>query len=157
MSDPPPLVNLKLSNAEGPLARSLVVLEVKTPNPDKPPTRYDPFGGFDITYVLIGTGERSQAMVPPASKQYGGRGGLPLGEHKYNNFWFVMVDADGLSKLKERFGAEEVENRFMNFGEKRAYMDLELVALATLFTAGNMINKFLHVPMHRVRVARFAM
>lgn len=157
MGDPPPLVNLKLSNAEGPLARSLVVLEVKTPNTDKPPTRYNPWGEFNVTYVLIGTGTRSQAMVPPASKAYGGHGALPLGEHAYNDFWFVMVDENGLSKLKERFGAEEVESRFMDFGERRAYVDLELVALATLFTAGGMINRFLHVPMHRVRVARFAM
>ena len=154
-----PFINLKLSPTEGPLARSLVVLEIETPSASETPSRRNPWPEPDVTYVLVGAGEPARAMVPAASsplKSYGGHGVLPLGEHRYN-FWFVMADGHGLSKLKEKFGDDEVESRFMDFGERRAYLDLELIALATLFTAGGLINRFLHVPMHRVRVARFAM
>ena len=112
--------------------------------------------------MLVSTGNNAYDMLPNitsrlAPKRYGGHGLLPLGEYQYK-ISFVMVDEADLSKLKEKFGGDEaVESRFMHFGEKRVYQDFELIALATLFTAGGMIPKFLHVPLHRVRVARFPM
>ena len=154
MNDPPPLINLKLSHSEGPLARSLVVVEIKTPR------HIDSVSELDVTYVLVGASERTRDLVGEAvnpARTHGGFGTLPIGEHTYK-FWFMHVEEAGLSKIKEKFGEEEVERSFMNFTERKAYLDLELVGLATLFTAGGLLStRFLSVPMSRVRVARFAM
>lgn len=135
----PSLVRLSLNpTAEGPLSKSLVVLKIFEQ-------------GNGVFYVLVTDGGLFQSVMPLWSARVYGRH-LTIGEHTYKELKFGMYDENTFS---DQFGGKEaVEKMFMKFDDIRVYQDVELIALASLFTAGNVINKIRRLPLSSVQVAR---
>ena len=128
-----------------PLSQSVVVLEVA-----------ESTSGFaDIDYVLITQSGRLMQWVPPERSRVWVRpGGLKIGDHHYNSFSFAVVGADELEGFERAFG-NVMNSALKPFDYPPMYQDLELIALATLFTAGRLLPKFRRVPLGSMRGARF--
>lgn len=130
----PSLVRLSLNQcAKGPLSKSLVVLKIS--EQDVP------------WYVLVTDGSLFQSDMPLSTRRYAGH--LTIGEHTYKELKFGMYDEKDFS---DKFGGKGA--KFMNFKDVRVYQDVELIALAALFTAGNLINAIMHLPLSSMQVAR---
>ena len=77
---------------------------------------------------------------------------LHIGARHYPRLFFVLCAGEPLLPNIARTIGKELH--FVDFTNLYAYRDVELIALAVLFSAGKLVNKLLHAPLSRMRVAR---
>ena len=151
--------------AEGPLSRSVVVLKFET---------VDSFTKEkEVVHLFVTANSRLlwelKNVVGMNYRVFPIRG--RLGQHKYTNIITCSVSPDApldeyttfLSDTLANFAASDTktllpgedEHDLMSFKDVRVYEDMELIALASLFTAGGLWNRYLRTPLLNVRVGRF--
>ena len=77
-----------------------------------------------------------------------------IGSRRYAQLFFVLCDRATASDFVLNEYGSDLEQMLMRFNNLTVYSDVELIALASLCTAGNVINKLLHAPLSHMRVAR---
>ena len=77
-----------------------------------------------------------------------------IGSRRYAQVFFVLCDRATASDFVLNEHGSDLEQMLMRFNNLTVYSDVELIALASLCTAGNVVNKLLHLPLSHMRVAR---
>lgn len=78
-----------------------------------------------------------------------------IGEQEYPQIMFTLCDEDSANKFVESTSNLNLRQKLLTLDKQSyAYRDVELIAIASLCSAGNLVNKLLHTPLCRMRVAR---
>ena len=80
-----------------------------------------------------------------------------IGCQKYPRLYFVLCGEEPLTQNIARIFKSDLEERLLRFNSISVYADVEMTAIASLFSAGGLVNKLLHSPLYKMRVARFEM
>ena len=151
--------------ADGPLSRSVVVLKFE---------RVDSFTKKKAVVYNFVTANRKllwdlKNVNHLSDLEYEMK--FSLGKHNYSTIWFKSVSPDTppthdfafLYDILENFAARATKtlrpgqdkHDLMSFNDGRVYEDMELIALAGLFTAGGLQFGLFGTPLLNVRAGRF--
>ena len=125
------------------LFNSIVVVEIKQSNY----TQYVILTANDEINIRTLCASTKGAYVNLNSNLY-------IGCHHYPRLFFILCSGQPLSQnISEMFG-KDLQQGLVDFNDLSVYKDVELIGLASLISAGRLVNKLLHTPLVRMRITR---